>query len=297
MSTSLPSTLHTKPPPQTYAILQFPQPYTILIIFNRPRHLNSIPSSVHHDMHLLLTWFDNEPSLRVAIVTGLGRAFCAGADLKEWNQHNAARAAGKPSVRQPMPGGGFAGLSRRTGKKPVIGAVNGVAFGGGMEAVANLDMVVACRSATFSLPEVKRGVVAAAGALPRIVRTVGRMRAMEMALTGRALTAVEGEKWGFVNYVTEDHADLKSERVEDVVGRPVVKKALELAEMVAGNSPDSVIISKAGINAGWEDGSVENATRVQDLLWSEKLAAGENIREGVLAFVEKRGPQWRDSKL
>jgi len=248
-------------------------------------------------MHALFAWFDNEPSLRVAIVTGLGRAFCSGADLKEWNAHNAARAAGKAGVRQPFPSSGFAGLSRRTGKKPVIGAVNGVAFGGGMEAVANLDCVVACRSAGFSLPEVKRGVAAAAGALPRIVRTVGRMRAMEMALTGRVVSAEEAEKWGFVNYVTDDHADLKSEDVESVVGRPVVQKALELAGMIAGNSPDSVIVSKSGINAGWEDGSAENATRVQDLLWGEKLGATENIREGVLAFVEKREPRWRDSKL
>ena len=118
----------TPPPAQSHAKFSFPQPYTILIILNRPTGLNSLPSSAHHELDSLLKWYDNEPSLRVAIVTGAGRAFCAGADLKEWNQHNAARASGK-SVRLPMPSGGFAGLSRRIGRKPVIGAINGIAAG------------------------------------------------------------------------------------------------------------------------------------------------------------------------
>lgn len=285
------------PPEQSYAKVVFPHAHTILIIFNRPRHLNSIPSAVHHDLEALLKWYDNEPSLRCCIVTGAGRAFCAGADLKEWNDHNAARAAGKPEVRRPMPPGGFAALSRRTGKKPVIGAINGIAFGGGMEAVTNLDTVVASKSAKFSLPEVKRGVVAAAGALPRLARAIGRVRAMEMALTGRVVSAAEGQALGFVNYVTDDHPNPTSEDINEIANRPVVLRALAIAKDIANNSPDSVIVSKAGVNSGWEDASVENATRVQAELYAEKLAAGDNIREGVLAFVEKREPRWRDSKL
>ena len=196
-----------------------------------------------------------------------------------------------------MPASGFAALSRRVGKKPVIGAVNGFAAGGGMEAVTNLDLVVASRSAKLSLPEAKRGVVAAAGALPRLARAVGRVRAMEMALTGRDVSAQQACEWGLVNYVTDDHADPRSEDVGAIQKRPVVKRALELAGEIAANSPDSVVISKAGVNSGWEDASVENATRVQGELYGEKLAAGENIREGVLAFVEKRKPRWKDSKL
>lgn len=91
---------------------------------------------------------------------------------------------------------GFAGLSRRAGRKPVIAAVNGICYGGGCEAIINCDMVVASRNATFALPEVKIGVVAQAGALPRLIRTVGRQRAMEMALTGRTISAEEGKEWG-----------------------------------------------------------------------------------------------------
>jgi enoyl-CoA hydratase/carnithine racemase len=83
---------------------------------------------------------------------------------------------------RPMPPSGFGALSRRSGRKPIIAAVNGLAYGGGTELIVNCDMVVASKKATFGLPEVKRGVVAIAGALPRIVRTIGRPRAMELVL-------------------------------------------------------------------------------------------------------------------
>jgi enoyl-CoA hydratase/carnithine racemase len=247
---------------------------------------------MHHALHALFNWFDNEPSLSVCIITGAGRAFCAGADLKEWNDSNTSRAEGKGDGRREMPSSGFGAVSRRMGKKPVIGAINGLAFGGGMEMVANLDMVVAARSAKFSLPEVKRGVIAMAGALPRVVRTLGRPRAMELALTGRTVSAEEMERWGMVNAVTEDY-----DPNGDVLERPVVRRAMEYAREIAGNSPDSVIISRAGVIAGWEDGSAEHATQNIMEVYSKRLNEGENIREGVRAFVEKRAPRWVPSKL
>lgn len=248
---------------------------------------------MHHELHALYDWFDNEPSLRVAVVTGQGRAWSAGADLKEWNQsHENAKAEKSGPKERSMPSSGFAALSRRSGKKPIIAAVNGLAFGGGMEALANLDLIVAARSATFSLPEVKRGVWAGAGALPRIARTIGRPRAMEMALTGRTVSADEAREWGLVNVVTEDYP-LDGEVME----RPVVKKALEYAEMICANSPDSVIVSRAGVIQGYEDGSAENGTRVASEIWGRRINEGENIKEGVKAFVEKRVPRWVPSKL
>lgn len=183
-----------------------------------------------------------------------------------------------------MPGSGFGGLSRRGGKKPVIAAVNGLAFGGGCEMIVNCDMVVASQSARFALPEVKRGVAAIAGALPRLVRTVGRPRAMEMALTGRTLLAEEAREWGLVNGVCGEG--------EDVVGR-----AVGLAEMVSGNSPDSVVVSREGIKMGWEGVGAEEGSRLLGEVWFERLQRGENMREGVRAFVEKREPRWVPSKL
>lgn len=179
--------------------------------------------------------------------------------------------------------GGFGGLSRRRGKKPVIAAVNGLAHGGGCEMVINCDMVIASAGAEFALPEVKRGVVAIAGALPRLVRLVGKQRAMEMALTGRTLGAGEAREWGLVNEVTDE-------------GK-VVERAVEWAKTVAGNSPDSVVVSKEGVGYGWEGVGVEEGTeRLLEGGW-RGMVEGENLKEGVRAFVERRVPRWKDSKL
>lgn len=300
MTTTTTPTLTTPPPPQTFALLTFPTPSILLVTFNRPRVLNCIDSTGNHELDVLFTWYDSEPTLRCAIVTGAGRAFCAGADLKEWNARNAARAAKQPypsPYNTMFPPSGFAALSRRHGKKPVVGAVNGLAFGGGMEVVANLDLVVAARSAVFSLPEADRGVVAMEGSLPRLARTVGRQRAMEMALTARRVGAEEAREWGFVNDVTEDHVEGGEDGVGDVMDRPVVRKALEYAQAICSKSPDSIIVSRAGVVSGWEESSAENATRIIKEIWEARLNDGENLREGIRAFAEKRRPRWSDSRL
>ncbi|RAH60023.1 ClpP/crotonase [Aspergillus piperis CBS 112811] len=232
---------------------------------------------------------DNEPSIRVGILTGSGRAFCAGADLKEWNTNVQTPTSSTTTTASTpgMPPSGFGGLSRRSGKKPIICAVNGLCLGGGCEMVLNADMVIASSKAYFGLPEVQRGVVAWAGALPRLGRIVGRQRAMEMALTGRKVSAEEAERWGIVNEVV----------VGDDGGKGVVERAVEVAVQIAGNSPDAVLVSREGIKLGWEGIGVEEATRLLTEGWSDKLNQGENIREGLRAFVEKRKPVWRDSKL
>lgn len=290
MTTPTP-TYTTPPPPQTSALLTFPTPSILLITLNRPAHLNALNSTANHELDALFTWYDSEPKLRCAVITGAGRAFCAGADLKEWNARNEQRARG--AALAPMfPASGFAALSRRHGKKPVVGAINGLAFGGGMEVVANLDLVVAARGAAFSLPEADRGVVAMEGSLPRLARTVGRQRAMEMALTARRLSAEEAKDWGFVNEITDDAA----EGVE-VAERPVVRRALEFAQAISSKSPDSIIISRAGVVSGWEESSAENATRIIKEIWEARLNSGENLREGIRAFAEKRQPRWLDSRL
>lgn len=270
----------------------FPARAILLIVLDNPKSLNSLSGPVHWSLDRLLSWYDNEPSLRCAIMTGAGRAFCAGADLKEWNESNMRTAAKTSGGERALPASGFGAVSRRSGKKPLIGAINGLAFGAGLEMVANMDLVVAAESAQFCLPEVKRGTVAIAGALPRIARTLGRPRAMELALTGRPVTAAEMKEWGFVNAITDDApADA------DVLSRPVVQKALEYAEQIGSNSPDSVIVSRAGIILGWEDGSAEHASTSIVEVWGRRLNEGENLHEGVRAFVEKRQPKWVGSKL
>ncbi|KAF2138444.1 uncharacterized protein K452DRAFT_276827 [Aplosporella prunicola CBS 121167] len=267
------------PPPTKLCSLSYPAPTVLLVTLNRPKQLNCINIAGHHELHDVFSWLDREPSLRVGIITGAGRAFCAGADLKEWNTSNEA------ALPRPMPPSGFGGLSRRSGLKPVIAAVNGPALGGGCEMLINSDMVLASAQATLALPEAKRGVVALAGALPRLVRTVGRQRAMEMALTGRDVGAVEARDWGLVN------------RVVDGGAGEVVREAVQLATAVAANSPDAVVVSREGVKMGWDGLGVEDATRLWAESWYPRLLGGENMKEGVRAFVEKRMPVWKAAKL
>ncbi|MCJ1411169.1 hypothetical protein MMC19_005257 [Ptychographa xylographoides] len=270
--------LTTQPPPISFSKISFPRSHILLVTLSRPQALNCINTAGNEELEAIWTWLDNEPSLRVGIVTGEGRAFCAGADLKEWNTVN------QVSNRRPTPSpGGFGGLSTRSGKKPIIAAVNGICFGGGCEMIINTDIVIASTSATFGLPEVKRGVVAIAGALPRLVRTVGKQRAMEMALTGRVLKAEEAREWGMVNRV--------------VAADDLLNKAISLAEEIAGNSPDSVIVSREGIKIGWEGLGAQAGTEKLRAEWYRKMDGGENMREGLMAFVQKRKPSWVDSKL
>jgi enoyl-CoA hydratase/carnithine racemase len=196
-----------------------------------------------------------------------------------------------------MPNSGFGGLARRKGKKPVICAVNGLCLGGGTEMIINSDIVIASSRAVFGLPEVKRGVVALAGALPRLVRTVGKQRAMEMVLTGRMVGAAEAEKWGLVNSVVEVGNPEKGDSGEEAVSKLVVQKALGIAGEIAGNSPDAVLVSREGVKLGWEGIGADEATAMLNETWVKRLYEGENIKEGLKAFVEKRKPVWADSKL
>ena len=157
--------------------------------------------------------------------------------------------------------------------------------------IANCDIVLASPGAVFALPEVKRGVVALAGALPRLARAVGRMRAMEMALTGRNIGAEEAKAWGLCNAISQKDGDGLA------VEGGVVQLAVRWADEIGKYSPDSVIVSKEGVELGWEGiGVEEGSQRLIDGLW-KKMEGGDNMVEGIKAFVEKRNPRWVDSKL
>ena len=277
------SSLLSTAPKVPHTTLSLPSPHVLLVTLNRPSALNAIPTAQHEALSLLWAWYDAQPALRCAVITGTGRAFCAGADLREWDQRNHAEGAGQ--LRKWTVGDGFGGLSNRAGKKPVIAAVNGLCFGGGMEMVINCDIVVADGAkARFGLPEVGKGVVALAGALPRLVRTVGKQRAAEMALLGRInYTAQQMKEWGLVNFVTAEGEALK--------------EALKVAEELANNSPDAVIVSREGLKLGWEGFGPEMGTEMLDRGLYGRIDAGENMKEGVRSFVEKRKPVWKDSKL
>ncbi|KIW05333.1 uncharacterized protein PV09_03852 [Verruconis gallopava] len=265
------------PPPIVngkYLNITFPAPRVVLITMNRPNQLNAMNSDARREFGLIWPWFDAEPNLSVAIVTGAGRAFCAGADLKEGAP--SSKGVTKEEAQKLM-------LTRRMGKKPVIAAVNGLAHGGGTEMVVNCDLVVMADDAELCLPEVKRGLIPFAGALPRLIRTVGLQRAMELALTGKKINAHKAYEWGLVNKVVK-RAD-------------VIKEALNYASDIAANSPDAIIAAYLGVRESWMQANVEDAVQATiDGPW-EKLQSSENLAEGVKAFQEKRAPKWRPSKL
>lgn len=274
-------------------------PGVLLVTITREKQMNSIPTDGHIEGATLFSWFDHEPSLTVAVITGQGqKAFCAGADLIEAGRRSQAP---NPDTPVLIPAGGFAGLSRRSGKKPVIAAVNGFALGGGFEICLNWsvrilereiirltslysDAVVAAPNAKFGLTEVTRGLYAGAGGLSRLVRVVGMHRASELALTGRHMDAQEAKSMGAVNIISQSRES-------------VVEEAVKLAARIAAQSPDAVIVTRSGLRESWETASVERASQQTADRFSRALMTGENVKIGLTAFAQKKQPQWIGSKL
>lgn len=258
----------------------FPTPHVLLLTFNRPKALNAMTPTMSSDMKKLLDWFEDEPELWVVIVTGEGRIFCAGADLIEWNNN---QQADDTNEQERVVAGvyGFGSISRRQSTKPIIAAVNGGAYGGGMEMVLNCDLVVAADEAKFALPEVKRGVIAIQGGIPRLAQAVGHQLASELLLTGKTIGAVEArDRFGFVNTV--------------VPASSVVPAAVKLAEQIIANSPDAVQSTKYGLLLSQKHNHSETFTTHVLSSQSKRVYKGMNIKEGLKAFTEKRSPVWKN---
>jgi len=266
-------------------LLSYPAPHVLQITFNRPKQLNAMGQQITNDLKHVLDWFDKDPELWCCVVTGAGRAFCAGADLKAWNE---SKQEGQSAVANEQEGvasspHGFGALSRRSvSSKPIIAAVNGLAFGGGLEIVMNCDIVIASQDAKFGFPEVKRGVVVAQGAIPRVAAISGHQLASELLFIGQPISAQEAkDRFRFVNHV--------------VPAQQALPVAIEWAKEITENSPDAVASTKRGILMGKQFAGIEPSTIAH--AWSiesKRVYEGENIREGLRAFVEKRKPQWKN---
>ncbi|EPS44790.1 hypothetical protein H072_1210 [Dactylellina haptotyla CBS 200.50] len=281
---SAPTAFQTPPPETKYTLVTFPTPHIVLVTINRPNQRNSLPFAAQWELHRIWTWYDSEPALRCAIITGAGpKAFCAGQDLIELGSLTEDDYKNRPwEFRHPPTR--FGGISGRGGKKPIIAAVNGFAFGGGFEIVLNCDMTVASPSASFSLPEALRGIYAAAGGLPRLANVVGLPVATEIALTGRVLSAKEALDYKLINKISTSADSL-------------IDETIALAKKIEDLSPDAVIVTRAGLREAWKTGDVEAATKTVDDMYNHKLMEGENRVEGLSAFAQKRKPVWRPSKL
>jgi crotonobetainyl-CoA hydratase len=261
----------TSPAPEPAALLER-RGAVALITLNRPRAMNAVNAALSRDLGDALAVLADDPELRVGVITGAGRAFCAGADLKEL-------AAGRSISDDAHPERGFAGMVRHFVDKPLIAAVNGFALGLGTEIVLACDLAVAGEEAALGLPEVTRGLVAAAGGVLRLHRQVPPKVAAEAVFTGRPLDPHTALRWGLVNRV------VAPDRVLDV--------ALELAETIAANAPLAVRASKrimarsAATGSDWDAAAWEMSAEE-----AASVKASRDAREGATAFAQKRRPQW-----
>jgi crotonobetainyl-CoA hydratase len=246
-------------------------PLTIVTL-NRPEVMNALHSPAHFELAGVIDAFATDPDQWVAIVTGAGdRAFSAGNDLK-------FQASGGTLKAPPS---GFAGLSERFDlDKPVIAAVNGIAMGGGFEIALACDIIVASETAVFALPEPRVGLAALAGGLIRLPRTIGDKRALSMILTGRRVSAKEGEALGFVSEVVAP-ADL-------------MHAAERWAAQITALSPMSVRASKQAVYRGLSEPSAAAGLKAQwDYPAIRALFKSEDFIEGPMAFAQKRPPVWK----
>ena len=239
----------------------------LLITLNRPDARNSVNAALAQGIADGLEQLDGDGELSVGVLTGAGKGFCAGMDLKAF-------------VRGESPyvdGRGFAGITQRSSDKPLIAAIEGFAVAGGLEVALSCDLLVASREAKLGIPEVKRSLVAAGGALLRLPRRIPYHVAMEMALTGDPITAERGAELGLIN------------RLADPGG--AVDAALALAEEIAVNAPLALAATKRIV--------LESPDWSQDEQWQRQgeisgpVFVSEDAREGATAFAEKRDPVWK----
>jgi enoyl-CoA hydratase len=240
----------------------------LIITINRPEAKNAVNKAVAEGVAAAMAWLDSDSAINVGIITGAGGTFCSGMDLKAFLQGESPQVAGK----------GFAGFVQTPPAKPLIGAVEGYALAGGMEIAIACDLLVANVNAQFGIPEVKRGLVAAAGGLLSLPSIIGTRMAKELALTGDFISAQRAYEIGFVNRLTEGAA---------------LDAAMELATKVAANGPLALIASKQIINERPDWDSSEMWKKQGEI--GAAVFTSKDAREGAAAFAEKRKPNWTGS--
>jgi len=249
------------------AVLVEPRGRVLVVTLNRPQARNAVNLDVAQGIAAALDRLDGEPELSVGILTGAGKGFCAGMDLKAFAEG-----------RRPWVGDrGFAGIVRRAARKPLIAAIEGFAVAGGLEVALACDLIVAARGARLGIPEVKRGLVAAGGALLRLPRRIPYHVAMELALSGEQIEAERGYELGLVNRLCEPGEALET--------------ALALAELIAANAPLALTASKQILERQWDWPTAELFDRQEEI--SGPVFDSEDAKEGARAFAEKRPPRWQ----
>ena len=238
----------------------------LVVTINRPEVKNAMTKAAAEGIAAAMDRLDSDDNLRVGILTGAGGTFCSGMDLKGFLRGES------PSIE----GRGFGGIVQKPPEKPLIAAVEGYALAGGLELMIACDLVVASTGAKFGIPEVKRGLVAAAGGVMMLPDQIPERIAMELALTGDFIDAARAYELGLINRITDGEA---------------LVAAKELAASIVANGPLAVRVSKQVIkqSRGWA--MDERYTRQTQLI--APVFVSEDAREGAAAFAEKRAPNWK----
>ncbi|MCS7122037.1 MAG: enoyl-CoA hydratase/isomerase family protein [Archaeoglobaceae archaeon] len=240
----------------------------------RPEALNSINEEIVEGLKKAVELVKKEKDVRVMVITGEGRAFCAGADVKMFSKMNAYEA------RKIIEELGKTLEEIEDLEIPVVAAVNGLALGGGCEIAMACDIIIASDKAVFGQPEINLGIIPGAGGTQRLARIVGWKKAMELCLTGDRIDAREAEKLGLVNKVVE-HEKLFDE----------VRK---FAEKLKSKSPTALMLAKQAVNRGFKISLKDGISYERDLF--ALSFASDDAREGINAFVEKREAKFKKER-
>ena len=248
--------------PAQPAVLTERRDRVLVITLNRPDAMNAINGDLSNGLWSAIQDLNCDPGLTAGVLTGAGRGFCAGMDLKAFSRGEDIG----PMIK----------FIRAGSEKPLICAIEGFALAGGLELALSCDLLVAARGAKLGIPEVGVGLLAAGAGLFRLPGRVGYGKAMEMAITADPITAEEAAEHGLVARLTDPGSALQ--------------EALSLAERIARNAPLAVAASKQLIRA--TQGSTEEELWALQRPLQERVFASDDAKEGPLAFAEKRPPEW-----
>jgi enoyl-CoA hydratase len=241
-----------------------------LITLNRPSALNALNDQLIGELNLALDAFEANEGIGAIVVTGSEKAFAAGADIKEMQAKTYIEAYKSDFI---------ASWERITRcRKPVIAAVAGFALGGGCEFAMSCDMIIAADTAKFGQPEIKLGIMPGAGGTQRLIRAVGKAKAMELCLTGRLMDAAEAERSGLVTRV--------------VPAAELLADALKTAEAIASMSLTAAMMTKDCVNRAYETTLAEGIRYERRTFHA--LFATHDQKEGMAAFLEKRRAQFKN---
>ena len=254
-----------------YKTITFEQKGRVAVVtLNRPDSLNALNAEVMADVSDCFAAIDRNKDIAVSVLTGAGRAFAAGADIKEMQPQ---------SFSDMYVEDYFAGWDRFVAcRKPVIAAVNGFALGGGCELAMMCDLIIASDKAKFGQPEIKLGVTPGMGGSIRLTKAIGKAKAMDLVLTGRMIDGEEADRIGLVSRVVP-HDDLM-----DI--------ALKAADEVAGFSIPSIMAAKEMVSRALELPTTEGVKFERRLF--QGLFGTEDQKEGMAAFSEKRAANFKD---